>query len=113
MLPVRCHDPRLAFRGPRASAQAPVKPTAGLACERRFLAHGASACSSAAALEGALGAKTPRNALLKVAICHAGIFTCFGFFNTPFLMMWLGMRGSVHGPRSKQNHPTQIELMQH
>ena len=36
-----------------------------------------------------------------------------GFYNTPFLMMWLGMRGSVHGPRSKQNHPTQIELMQH
>jgi len=55
-----------------------MQPTPGLAIERRFLARGASAGSSAAALEGALGAKTPRNALLKVAICHAGIFTWYG-----------------------------------
>ena len=56
MLPVRSRDPRLAFCGPRAGAQAPVQATAGLACERRFLARGAATGSGAAALEVALGA---------------------------------------------------------
>jgi len=55
MLPVRSRDPRLAFCGPRAGAQAPVQATAGLACERRFLARGAAAGSGAAALEGVRG----------------------------------------------------------
>ena len=52
VLPVRGNDARLAFRGPRTSGKAPVQPTAGLACERRFLALGAAAGSGAAALTG-------------------------------------------------------------
>ena len=55
MLPLRCRDARLTFRGPRAGAQAPVQATPGLACERRFLARGAAAGSGAAALEGVRG----------------------------------------------------------
>ena len=58
MLPVCSRDPRLAFCGPRAGAQAPVQATPGLACERRFLARGAAAGSGAAAFEDALMAGT-------------------------------------------------------
>ena len=36
-----------------------MQPTANLTAERRFLAHGAAAVSSATALEGAFEAKTP------------------------------------------------------
>jgi len=32
---------------------------------------------------------------------------------TPFQAVWLGARDLVHGPRSEQNRPAQIELMQH
>lgn len=34
-----------------------------------------------------------------------------GFYYTPFLMVWLGARGLVHGPRPEQNHPTSTERM--
>ena len=36
-----------------------------------------------------------------------------GIDYTPFQAVWLGARDLVHGPRSEQNHPAQIELMQH
>ena len=55
MFPVRSRDARLALRGFWTSGKAPVKPTAGLAIEWRFLARGAAAGSGATALEGALG----------------------------------------------------------
>ena len=35
-----------------------------------------------------------------------------GFYYTPYWMALLGMRGLVHGPRSKQNNPAQIEPRQ-
>jgi len=70
---MRCRDPCLAFCGPRAGGKAPVQPTAGLACERRFLALGAEAGSGAAALEGALGAQKRLGDYLQITIRHAKI----------------------------------------
>ena len=35
-----------------------------------------------------------------------------GFYYTPSWMALLGMRALVHGPRSQQNHPAQIEIRQ-
>ena len=45
---------------------------------RRPLAGRAFASLSPAPLAGPIGAKAPRNALLKVAICHAKISTSYG-----------------------------------
>jgi len=85
VLPVRGRDARLALRGPRASAQAPVQATPFLACERRFLTRGASTGSGAAALAEPIRAKAPRNALFKVAICHAENSTSYGVLIYPII----------------------------
>ncbi len=100
MPPVRGRDARLAPRGPRASAQAPVQATPFLACERRFLTRGASAGSGAAALEGALGTRAPRDTLLKIVVCHTKISASYEVPLYPTLGVvprdgWLGPRATV------------------
>jgi len=74
-----------------------VQPTAGLAPKWRFLARGAAAGSGAAALEGALGAKAPRDTLFKIAICYAEISASYGVSLYPTCVGsarvgWLGQR---------------------
>ena len=73
MLPLRCRDARLTFRGPRAGAQAPVQSTPGLAIEWGLLARGAAAGSGAAGLEGALGAQKRLGDYLQITIRHPKI----------------------------------------
>ena len=95
MPPVRGRDARLAPRGPRASAQSAVQSTLGLACERRFLARGAAASLGPAPLAGPIGAKSPWDTLLKVAICHAEISASYGVLLYPIIgggarVGWLG-----------------------
>jgi hypothetical protein len=77
-----------------------VQPTAGLACERGFLARGAAAGSGAAALERALGTKAPRDTLLKIVVCHTEISTSYEVPLYPTLGVvprdgWLGPRATV------------------
>jgi hypothetical protein len=62
-----------------------MQPTAGLACERRFLARGAAAGSGAAAWVGPIGAKAPWNTLFKVAIRHVEISASFGVLLYPII----------------------------
>jgi hypothetical protein len=100
VLPVRCRDARLTFRGPRASAQSPVQATPGLAIEWRFLARGAAAGSGAAALEGARGTKAPRDTFFKVVVCHTEISASYEVPLYPTLGVvprdgWLGPRATV------------------
>ena len=100
MLPVRGRDARLALRGFWTSGKAPVQPTAGLACERRFLARGAAAGSGAAALEGARRTKAPRDTFFKVVVCHTEISASYEVLLYPTLGVvprdgWLGPRATV------------------
>jgi len=94
---MRCRDARLALCGSRAGGKAPVQATPSLAIKWGLLARGASAGSGAAALEGALGAKSPWNALFEVSFCHAKISTGYGVLLYPILgdvarHAWLGPR---------------------
>ena len=97
---MRSRDARLTLSGFWTSAQSPVQPTAGLACERGFLARGAAAGSGAAALEGARGTKAPRDTLLKIVVCHTEISASYEVPLYPTLGVvprdgWLGPRATV------------------
>ena len=72
-----------------------MQGTASLALVRRPLAGRAFAGLSPAPLAGPIWAKAPRNALLKVAICHAKTSTSFGVLLYPIIggaarVGWLG-----------------------
>ena len=71
---------------------------ASIALIRRPLAGRALTGLGPAPLTGPIGAKAPRNALLKVAICHPEISTSYGFYYTPLLVVVRGLGGLVRGP---------------
>ena len=79
--------------GPVRSAD--VQGTASIALVRRPLAGRALTGLGPAPLAGPIGAKAPRDTLLKVAICHAKTSTSFGVLLYPILdgvarHAWLG-----------------------
>ena len=73
----------------------PCREQRPFALVRRPLAGIAFAGLGPAPLAGPIGAKAPRNALLKVAICHAEISASFGVLLYPIFrgaarVVWLG-----------------------
>ena len=74
---------------------ATVQGTASVALVRRPLAGRVLTGLSPTPLAGPIGAKAPRDTLLKVAICHAEISASYGFSFYPIIggsatVGWLG-----------------------
>ena len=85
-----------------------MQATLFLNIERKFLARGAAASLGPAPLAGPIGAKAPRNALLKVAICHAKISTSYGVLLYRIIgggarLGWLGPRTLVRAKINNAN----------
>ena len=90
----RC-KPRQAVLCLRSYGSATVQRTASIALVRRPLAGRAFAGLGPAPLAGPIGAKAPRDTLLKVAVCHAKISASFGVLLYPIYgraarVGWLG-----------------------
>ena len=72
-----------------------MQSTASFASEWGFLASGAFSGLGPAPLAEPIGAKAPRDTLLKVGVCHAKISTSFRVFLYPIIgggarVGWLG-----------------------
>ena len=83
-----------------------MQPTPGLAVERRFLAHGAAAGSSATALEGAFEAKTPFITPLEPNFCHR---QCLAFIGT--ILVYLRQHFEVPVALPMGREPSKINLI--
>ena len=89
-----------------------MQRTASVALVRRCLAGRILTGLGPTRLAVPIGAKAPRNALLKVAIYHTEISASYGFYYTQFLVALRGLGGLVRVPWSASNLLTQIESRQ-
>ena len=90
-----CCKARQAILCLRSCGSATMQRTASVALVRRPLAGRALTGLGPAPLAGPIGAKAPRNALLKVVFCHAEISASYGVLLYPIIgggarVGWLG-----------------------